>query len=247
MALVGLPQMAEHVRQKNRLRRYFRTTQTNERNMMEQYPKIQTVYKRDPDNNFKTLLEGEYSLPELWYLKDCAWEWTEKVDGTNIRVDWDGEDVRFAGRTDKAQTPQFLLDKLEALFPSTLFESTYPDVPMTLYGEGYGARVQKGGGNYIPDGVDFVLFDVLVEGKWLSRQDIITISVALDCVEIVPIIGSGSLGRMVDFVRDGFDSYFGDDIFQAEGIVARPQTELCNRHGQRIITKIKAKDFPKGT
>ena len=70
---------------------------------MKEYHKIQTVFKRDPDNNFKTLLMGEYSLPEFEYLKDNKWVFTEKVDGTNIRVIWDGKDIFFKGKTDKAQ------------------------------------------------------------------------------------------------------------------------------------------------
>jgi len=32
-------------------------------------------------------------------------------------------------------------------------------------------------------------------------------------------------------------------MFQAEGIVARPKVELLSRTGERIITKIKHKDF----
>ena len=35
---------------------------------MDPYPKIHTVFKRDPATKHKTLLEGEYSLPEFAYL-----------------------------------------------------------------------------------------------------------------------------------------------------------------------------------
>jgi hypothetical protein len=31
--------------------------------------------------------------------------------------------------------------------------------------------------------------------------------------------------------------------FEAEGIVARPKTELCTRSVRRLITKIKCRDF----
>ncbi|GAG78633.1 unnamed protein product [marine sediment metagenome] len=37
---------------------------------MIEYHKIQTIYKRDPDTNYKTLLEGNFSTPELEYLRD---------------------------------------------------------------------------------------------------------------------------------------------------------------------------------
>jgi len=50
---------------------------------MNKYHKISTVFKRDPENNFKTLLFGEFATPELEYLQDNMWVFTEKVDGTN--------------------------------------------------------------------------------------------------------------------------------------------------------------------
>jgi hypothetical protein len=46
---------------------------------------------------------------------------------------------------------------------------------------------------------------------------------------------------MIDQTRTGFKSQWGD--FIAEGIVARPVVELKSRNGDRIITKIKYKDF----
>ena len=60
-------------------------------------------------------------------------------------------------------------------------------------------------------------------------------------MDIVPIIGSGSLKTMVEMTRAGFNSIWGN--FKAEGIVARPAVELKARDGSRIITKIKYKDF----
>ncbi|MCP4215045.1 MAG: RNA ligase family protein, partial [bacterium] len=72
---------------------------------MKQYHKIQTVFKRDPENRHKTLLEGEFSIPEFEYLQDNDWIFTEKVDGTNIRVMFDGEKITFGGKTERAQIP----------------------------------------------------------------------------------------------------------------------------------------------
>ena len=109
-----------------------------------------------------------------------------------------------------------------------------------LFGEGYGARIQKGGGNYISDHTDFVLFDVRVGNWWLNRCDVESVAKRLG-LRVVPVIGEGTLCDMVELTREGFKSTWGD--FQAEGVVARPATELCTRGGHRIITKIKCKDF----
>lgn len=210
---------------------------------MKEYHKIQTVFKRDPDNNHKTLLEGDYSLPEFEYLQNNIWVFTEKVDGTNIRVMYDGKEIAFGGKTDNAQIPAFLVKKLQESFlpQAHKFTEKFGEEPtqVCLYGEGYGAKIQKGGGNYRPD-QDFVLFDVKIGDWWLKREDVEDIAKFFG-LEIVPIIGEGTLVEMVEQTRKGFNSIWGN--FLAEGIVARPKVELITRGGARLITKIKHKDF----
>lgn len=207
---------------------------------MKEYHKIQSVFKRDEKTH--KFIEGEWSLPEFEYLKNNLWNWTEKIDGTNIRVQWDKDEktVTFGGRTDNAQIPTFLFTKLQQLFPIDKFENLYPDISMTLHGEGYGARIQKGGGNYIPDGVDFILFDVFIDMFWLERENVYDIAEKLE-LKVVPSWGIGRLEQAISCIKDGMQSAFGN--FQAEGMVLRPEVEMFNRRGHRIITKIKTKDF----
>ena len=207
---------------------------------MKEYHKITTVFKRDPETKCKTLLMGKYAEPEFEYLKDNIWLFTEKIDGTNIRVMWENGELKFGGKTDNAQIPVFLYDKLNELFTTDLFTKEFPDTNICLYGEGYGARIQKGGGNYISDGVDFVLFDVRIGEWWLEREDVGDIANKLE-LEVVPYVGEGTLEAMVNLVRLGFNSEIGNR--RAEGIVARPEIELFGRNGHRIITKIKHKDL----
>ena len=208
---------------------------------MKQYHKIQTVYKRDPDNRFKTLLHGQYSLPEFEFLKDNPWVFTEKVDGTNIRIIWDGEKITFGGKTDNAQTPVPLLNRLNEMFLPKVetFASVFGDTAVCLYGEGYGAKIQKVGGNYSAT-QEFVLFDVKIADWWLERPNVADIAEKLG-VDIVPIIGEGTLDDLEALVKSGFESKWGD--FLAEGVVARPAVELKTRNGSRIITKLKHTDF----
>ena len=176
------------------------------------YHKIKTVYERDPENKYKTLILGKYATPELDYLKSNDWVFTEKVDGTNIRIIWDGEKMRFGGRTDNAQIPTFLYDKLGDLFSETMLLDKFGDAEVILFGEGFGARIQKGGGNYIPDGVSFVLFDVYI-GMWLKREDVEEIAGSLS-IDVVPIVGEGTLVAAVNLAKDGITSTWGD--FPAE-------------------------------
>ena len=75
---------------------------------------------------------------------------------------------------------------------------------------------------------------------WLQRKDVEDIANKLD-LEVVPIIGIGTLDDAVVWAKTGIHSTYGD--FKAEGIVARPTVELFTRGGHRIITKIKCRDF----
>lgn len=205
---------------------------------MKEYHKIQTLYLRDPATKHRTLLEGEWAKPEFGLLKDIQWCWTEKVDGTNIRIHWDGEKRIIGGRTDNAQIPTFLLSRLEELFPPEKLAKQF-SAPATLYGEGYGAKIQKGGGNYKQDDVDFVLFDVFC-GMWLEQPSVSIVADDLG-IDRVPVLRYGTLEEAVEFVRQGHKSEWGD--FMAEGLVMRPSVELLNRKGERLITKLKVKDF----
>lgn len=221
---------------------------------MNEYHKIQTLYKRDPATNMKTLLEGEYSLPEFEYLADNEWVFTEKVDGTNIRILWDGTEIRFRGKTDNSQIPALMVDHLNAHYLPLRdrFAEAFGAGPARLYGEGYGARIQKGGGNYRPD-QGFVLFDVRVGDWWLRRDDVADIANRFG-IDTVPIVGRGTLHQMVDRVILGANLFYAHQTldagaasawgpFLAEGLVARPAVELFARNGDRLITKLKYKDF----
>src|SRR6185437_2613020 len=212
---------------------------------MTEYHKIQSMFERDPEN-LKRLVIGAWTFPEFEYLANNPWDYTEKVDGTNIRVTVHQKgDILFGGKTDAASIQAPLLKRLaERFHPQERLLLEKIPFGATLYGEGYGARIQKGGGNYRQD-QDFVLFDVLVTSEdgrqwWLRRPDIEDVAATLR-LDIVPIIGRGTLHDMIEIVKNGFKSQWGD--FVAEGIVARPTTELRARGGERIITKLKHRDF----
>ena len=216
---------------------------------MIKYHKIQTIYKRDSETRFKTLLEGQYSLPEFEYLRDNIWVFTEKVDGTNIRIMYDGVTLWFGGKTDSAQIQSelanrlsvFCSDKIEEFDRLFINENDDNPIHVCLYSEGYGPKIQKGGGNY-RNNQDIVLFDIKVGGWWLKRDAVESIANTLG-LDVVPIIGEGTLDDAIEMTREGFKSQWGD--FLAEGIVARPKVELRSRNNSRIITKIKHKDFAK--
>jgi len=207
---------------------------------MREYPKIYGPYLRHTEGpNRNKLIEGAWSRPEIGYLADFQWHFTEKVDGTNIRVHWDGHRVEFGGRTERAQIRADLYAELQRLFPEELFEQHFGSDVVTLYGEGYGPGIQKGGGNYRA-APGFVLFDVRVGDWWLLRENVVDVGINLG-VDVVPLTLTGTVADAIALVRNGLKSDWGP--FTAEGLVGVTKVGLLDRAGNRVMVKIKAADF----
>ena len=211
---------------------------------MSEYQKIETLYERD-EKTFKVrvgrLKNRTYSLLKTWH-------WTEKVDGTNIRCIWRDGKLTFGGRTDNAQIHADLIkwlyenisvDKLREVFHA---ETGAPS-DIVIYGEGYGAGIQKGGGDYSLV-KRLIVFDVLVDGKWWLNYENVCDVVAKLGLDVVPSFGEMALEDATEFVRKGFKSKCAINIAKdAEGLVGRPLETLFDKKGHRLITKIKTKDF----
>ncbi|MBR3002545.1 MAG: hypothetical protein IKF38_03145 [Clostridia bacterium] len=209
---------------------------------MEEYHKIKNIYERD--HNTKKIIEGKYTDETLKFLKDNTWEFTEKVDGTNIRIIWDGYRVIFAGRTNKAQIPVELSNKLFELFGGEsneqLFEQKFGTTPIILFGEGYGKGIQTGG--LYSDEQNFILFDVKINNHWQPRESVEDMAEYFG-IKAVPILVTGTIQDGVEFVKKQPLSQIAQKDCVIEGIVGRTKIELRDRCLNRAIVKIKVKDF----
>lgn len=119
----------------------------------------------------------------------------------------------------------------------------------TIYGEGYGRKIQACGSRYINDGVDFIGFDVkiVVSGieYWLLRENRNEVFAKLNTVTC-PYKGQFTIPEAIEFVKAGFVSEVASDkTMLAEGLVLRAPNGLLDRRGNRIIFKIKTCDFEK--
>ena len=213
---------------------------------MKHYEKIETIYKRDIEGT-KQLMPGVWRDQTVEFLKDLQWQWTCKVDGTNIVVCWDGHKVHLGGRTDRAQIPAHLVERLSDIFLTNeaeeLFEQMFGEREVYLFGEGYGKKIQADGAKYIPDGVDFILFDLLIGDNYQPREFVEACAKAFG-IKAVPIVGEGTLEEAVEYIKTNPDSVLGN--LKMEGVVCRPKVELRDRCGNRIIVKIKWRDFKEG-
>lgn len=174
--------------------------------------------------------------------------------------------VAYKGKTDNAQIPKELLKFMQDNYPEEKVLAalglkkfipveewemehnwlTKEQIPRmyTIYGEGYGRGIQKGG-NYIKDGVGFIVFDVKVNDLYLLTDSRDIIAEKLDA-PVVPFMGYFTFDEAIELVREGFKSNIAENKdHMAEGLVLRTECGLKNRMGQRLITKIKTCDFEK--
>jgi hypothetical protein len=207
---------------------------------MTEYHKIETLYERDLKTH--KVIVGEPRNRTYSLLK--TWHWTEKVDGTNIRCVFKDGKLTFGGKTDNAQIHADLIKwlyenvsviKMASIFPFEAGET------VVIYGEGYGAGIQKGG-DYSPI-KKLIVFDVLVCKWWLSHENVCDVAKNLG-LDVVPSFGEMTLEHATEMVRSGFCSHCAvNPDKMAEGLVGRPLETLFDKKGHRLITKLKTKDF----
>jgi hypothetical protein len=206
---------------------------------MKEYHKIQSLFKRD---NSKRLIVGDYSIPEFRYLQNNIWNFTEKINGTNICIKWNNNCISFGNPGSQIPVPLINYCGEKVFSKIDLFEEMFKDKEVEMYFEGYGKGIQENDGSrYLPNGVSIILIDINIDGWWLNNISKQMIAKKFN-FNIVPNIGSGTLKEMLENVKNGFISNL--ENLPAEGIVAKPEEELYTRSGERIITKLKYLDFP---
>jgi hypothetical protein len=212
---------------------------------MKEYRKIDNVFKFDEKYRIVVGYNDVYNV-----LKNIEWIGTEKVDGTNIRIYWDGHNIGIAGRTDKAEIPKHLMNYLSSIFLTQemeyVFEQMFGEKEVYLFGEGYGYKIQKDGEKYFADriNVGFILFDVTVNGYDLSRENVESIADKLN-LDVVPIVFKGTLDDALEFVKGNPHSTLGDSTHEMEGLVLQPSVLLFDHKLRPIKCKLKYRDVAK--
>lgn len=220
--------------------------------MSKPYLKIDTLFDRD--EKFR-VMEGFYRRPEFGVI--TLWQASEKIDGTSVRIDYrlvdDALSVTYGGRTDKTrfhpEAEQALKDIVEDQSASELVRgklAEYDVNSITLYGELVGPKVQ--GNVYRLERHEVVLFDVLVNDRtWLHQDDVG--DYGNDLYLRTPYVYYLSTDEVVDFLTrpsccEPVSALSPDgERVPIEGFVLRPQEELRDQRGRRLIAKLKRKDF----
>lgn len=208
------------------------------------YPKINSLFDRDVYGN---LLIGQYCRPEFSIIE--RWDIYEKIDGTNIRIIIDGDDIYFKGRTNADNNiPTHLLEFLKETYTKERLQAGMGK-HMVIFGEGYGHKIQAVGSKYMHgcEKVGFIGFDILVGNHWIEQKHLEGIFHAMGIKRVPKISSCVPLGKS----GHGYSNFLGlpsalNPSMEMEGIIARPHgCELQNSRNERVIWKLKNKDFEK--
>lgn len=196
--------------------------------MAQYYQKINTLYKRDSKNH-NAIIEGDYSIPEFEYLKNCMFNVEEKIDGTSmsyhIYFNSDGaiKSIEIHGKSENAKIPDGLLAEMNKIFRPLVsyghLTETFKQVKnledgttvttwpykVVFYGEGYGAKIQSGG-RYSPT-EKFTVFDISVQGLedgseiYLLRDSVVDICDKLK-LDLVYSYGHMTISEAEKIIKD---------------------------------------------
>lgn len=216
------------------------------------YPKINSLYNRRPAKP-RDLIIGEYCCPEFEEIQ--YWETTEKIDGTNCVIILEIENFRnnipfvfFRGRDHGSALPAMLVNWLKTVFNDDVdkYLEIFPTANRVyLYGEGIGPGIN------IKDSYSeyehFVLFDVVVDGFFLSRENVIDVAqkMQINYVPVFPEIRTRE--QIIEFVQSCPQSTYAEQFnrdIPMEGVVCRAKSGLLFKKDQKpVMFKLKCKDF----
>lgn len=228
---------------------------------MERYGKTPGPFKRGKNNK---IILGKWSDGTLEYLQDAKFMFTEKLDGTNIRlIYWPacspystpiGEEhvlnstghpayLEIRGRSDNATVHHKLQEWKDSL-DIDLFVKAFGDNRVCIYGEGIGDGIQKGGPQY--GSTHFRAFAIKGSRGFLPFQVTSEILRHGLYLETAPVMACCTLNEGIKLVQRGVKSVFGNGKFWAEGLIGLPTVPLYTPKRERIIVKLKHRDLYEG-
>lgn len=210
--------------------------------MIRYYPKINSPWHRfreGPEKNrFNFAAWSEQAFRDLEYN---YWYWTSKWDGTCTGIHYPDPGAEVLGRRRYHVFGKSSKTVLEPRHERVLCEwaeehfEQFEGSGLTIYGELVGPNIQSNR-HGLPEGA-FKPFDVRnAQGEWWDRSRVASVVGAEEpfVMTLDDVVQSFSAGISPPNVFDGM-------LDVSEGIVGTPN--LLSLKGERIITKLKWKDF----
>ena len=213
---------------------------------MDKYPKISTLFPFNKEIKKFDSTKG-FANENVGFLVHHTWLWSEKIDGTNVRIHWDGYNLSYKGRKDNsefsAEQDEFLAVEIANMDLGQLIEQTFGEKEVYIFGELHGKNIQKAGPLY-SDQYQFRVFDMKVNGIWINRLvKLEEIANGILGLEVAPLILVGTIDDAIRHVKVNTKSTFSDAPL--EGLVGVPMGGLLDNQGRRIAVKVKKRDLDK--
>lgn len=226
--------------------------------MAHNYPKITSPFKRT-DNKSKTVNTSVWFDDYAKFFGESGLPFysTEKVDGTNLNIVYDGNHIQYTGHTDKTswnpEVEEWIKSKFQTPEFEQMCEQRFGENEIKLCGELIGPKIQNN--FYKLEDYKFILFDIHNDTSniWWNRQNVEENAKELN-LDIAPLIGGtnfidlsseskNTLRGWTNLLQNAeFKSKINEDI-EIEGFVVRPLMEILKANGERVIYKIKIKDI----
>jgi hypothetical protein len=216
--------------------------------MSRKYLKIDTLWKRR-EGKKGAVIPNDYSNPVFPNIK--MWIATEKINGENIRIMYDGstKTVSYAGKTDDAEIFPEIMDYLQEKFSIEKFralDNFDEDTDITIFAEACHKRILDSYVYLKSDEVaKVIIFDVKIGKWWLEHNNVISIATHF-VVDNAPVRYIGTIEELIKFVvkeQQSVLTYPKEVTF--EGIVCTPHPMVLNRDGTPVKFKLKVEDFRK--
>lgn len=190
----------------------------------------------------QSFIIGDYAQEEFGLIKQ--WRVEEKIDGTNIRVVLTKDHASLKGRTENSDMPESLrrwfVDKFLLFQWQVIFDKMPTLDKITLFGEGYGPKIQNGG-NYRDD-VGFILFDAWA-GRWSTREEVKQIAELLQ-LPTPHDYGIMTEDEIVELVKSKPNSPSAIRQQPLEGVICRSEPlMIANKDSRPVMWKLKCKEF----
>lgn len=176
---------------------------------------------------------------------------THKIDGTNGRLIWNGEEGEFytgsrnmvlGGGQDNHGFNEWAQDQID----TDLFKEYFEDTNVVVFGEFFKndilGRVEYG------DEPRFRVFDVFINTVFLDWADVLGVADKLN-LDVTPyeFIEEPGYDSLTDYIKEYDDPLAKDsadpDDKIAEGIVVRPPVEMKYKKDNRVMYKVKSEKF----
>lgn len=206
------------------------------------YHKIKAPFKRSDDG--KMVVTSVFQSKTLEQLKNINWLGTEKIDGTNTAIYWNGHEFSVHGHSEKSQFSLDAIALLDSIWKTDAMEEKveefFGETEAIFYGETYGGKIGAHGKDY--GELRFILFDIYFPNTnhYFDFENVRSIGEKLG-LNVVKIVAEGTIGELVKVVQTHPTSFESPDM-KIEGVVARPAYELLDSNGHRLISKIKWDD-----